>query len=509
MNYPFVKCLNPIKIQNPHTKEPLLVGCGKCEACRLQKSSMRSLKCKLESLSHKYTYFVTLTYSNEYVPLMKPVTSSVPSRITGKRLMQFVPACERIWSDMDSDVCECLTKCIEIDESSSVCEEIDYYGDAILAEVDMTLADYDILCKKCELGDSIPFLYKRDIQLFIKRLRKYLSSISNEKIRYYAVGEYGPVHFRPHYHLMLWFSDEQIAEKIHEAVSSSWKFGRIDVEKSRGQCSSYVAGYLNGSCRLPRVFKARKTQPFASHSQFLGEKILRYEKEKVYQMPVEDFISRSICFDGTNTNFSLWRSLKTAYYPRCPKFAMRTHAQRMYSYRTNEQASEICRETSPYRRAKEIVLNIITNYHEYCKYPVASYFARQYAINPYMGLTARLKAERQVYMELRTSELFLSFVCNSNNAVEQDTKLRMIEHFYSSCQLLGLKQQLHDINEFIHYDGFDEDDLLFFYDNKYFDEDKFKDMKLYRQFREQQLSRANESVKHKTLNDKNRIFEKI
>lgn len=43
-------------------------------------------------------------------------------------------------------------------------------------------------------------LVKRDLQLFIKRLRKAFSGV---KIRYFACGEYGEKFARPHYHLIL------------------------------------------------------------------------------------------------------------------------------------------------------------------------------------------------------------------------------------------------------------------------------------------------------------------
>ena len=43
-------------------------------------------------------------------------------------------------------------------------------------------------------------LRKRDFQLFMKRLRK---KYSDDRIRFYACGEYGSETFRPHYHAIL------------------------------------------------------------------------------------------------------------------------------------------------------------------------------------------------------------------------------------------------------------------------------------------------------------------
>ena len=55
------------------------------------------------------------------------------------------------------------------------------------------------------LGNLIPFLNYVDVQNYIKRLRKHLKTAlgSYETLHFYAVGEYGPVHFRPHYHILL------------------------------------------------------------------------------------------------------------------------------------------------------------------------------------------------------------------------------------------------------------------------------------------------------------------
>lgn len=50
-----------------------------------------------------------------------------------------------------------------------------------------------------EIGLRIGTLQKRDIQLFIKRLRKN----TGQKLRYYCAGEYGSQTLRPHYHMII------------------------------------------------------------------------------------------------------------------------------------------------------------------------------------------------------------------------------------------------------------------------------------------------------------------
>lgn len=470
--YPFTKCLNPLQIVNPHTRDVLKVPCGKCEACNNQKSSMRALKCKLESCANNYTLFVTLTYANEYVPLMYGYFNVKPDLMV-ERKIDFV----------DKE-----------------------YNDEIVCSIRLSLSQLTELQNKCNLGESLPYLRKRDLQLFMKRLRKNLTKYTDEKIRYYAVGEYGPVHFRPHYHLLIWFNQGETEAAIRKVIHKSWQFGRIDIQVPEGDCAKYVAGYINGFGNLPRVYKARSTKPFAVHSRYLGESVLKSEKEEVYKLSASDFVTRSINLNGTHTEFSLWRSLKTAFYPRCPKFALRTTSECYTSYRTYADVREWTREASAFKQAKIVVDAIVRNY-DVLHLPVLKYFASEYKIDPFIGRTHYEKALRQVYMELRTSQHFLHFVCDDiDNPYHQLQQVKMIEHFYEELDLLNLNQQCVDMNEFIKYDSDEIDDYLFFYDNTWFDANEFKQKKFFRRFQEKELNNASKNIKHKVLNDENLKF---
>lgn len=452
------------------------VPCGKCEACRMQKSSMQSLKCKLESLTHKHTFFVTLTYDAKHLPMMVAYSpDDMANRMKEKRHFYFFDVTNRTPEG------------------------------EILSECDMSFHELSMLQKKCNLGEELPYLSVRDLQLFMKRLRKNLSFISDEKIRYYAVGEYGPVHFRPHFHLMLWFSDEKIAEVLSENLHKAWPFGRIDSQESQGKSASYVAGYLNGFSYLPSVFKAGKIKPFSVHSFFLGEKFLKNTKEEVYKMPVKDFVTRCVNLDGINSKFSMWRTFKTAYFPRCPRYAQLSHSLRLYSYLTYGAASEIFGKISPLLQAKRIV-DLIKDNSPF-GYPVIDYFRDVYFITPYIGQSQYEKMVRQVYLELRISKHFLEFVCDGiDNPLHLINCVRMIEHFYDSCERLNLSHQVKLEDDFLKNDSYTLEELNFLYDNKPFDLEMLKNSKIYKQFREEQLLKAYNSVKHKTLNDQNKIF---
>lgn len=92
-------------------------------------------------------------------------------------------------------------------------------------------------------------LEPRELQLFIKRLRK---AISPRKVRFYACGEYGEKNARPHYHLSLFgMSGTSVVscgdEKRPgaEIIAGAWlPRGGVDVRPFEVGTAQYVAGYI-------------------------------------------------------------------------------------------------------------------------------------------------------------------------------------------------------------------------------------------------------------------------
>lgn len=79
-------------------------------------------------------------------------------------------------------------------------------------------------------------LVPRDLQLFLKRLRRN----SGESIRYFAVGEYGDLTWRPHYHLAMF----GVGAQHEEVISTSWGRGIVDVANLEFKSAQYIAGYV-------------------------------------------------------------------------------------------------------------------------------------------------------------------------------------------------------------------------------------------------------------------------
>lgn len=72
---------------------------------------------------------------------------------------------------------------------------------------------------------------------WLKRFRKALEP---DRIRYYAVGEYGDRSKRPHYHAVIYAPDRA---DIPDLVRSSWPLGLCDVQLAGPDSMAYVAGY--------------------------------------------------------------------------------------------------------------------------------------------------------------------------------------------------------------------------------------------------------------------------
>lgn len=80
-------------------------------------------------------------------------------------------------------------------------------------------------------------LCKRDLQLFLKLLRK---RIFPRLIRYYACGEYGTESLRPHYHLILF----GISPLEADLVQRCWPRGFTCTGTAEAKSMSYVAQYV-------------------------------------------------------------------------------------------------------------------------------------------------------------------------------------------------------------------------------------------------------------------------
>lgn len=95
-------------------------------------------------------------------------------------------------------------------------------------------------------------LCKRDLQLFNKRLRKHFS---DDKIRFFACGEYGESTARPHYHSIYFglhikdlqfFKMSKLGDKyfISDTLTRLWGKGHVLLAQVTWESAAYVARYV-------------------------------------------------------------------------------------------------------------------------------------------------------------------------------------------------------------------------------------------------------------------------
>ena len=75
-------------------------------------------------------------------------------------------------------------------------------------------------------------LYKRDLQLFMKRLRKHLEPL---KVRFFACGEYGDNTYRPHYHVILFGYDFRSDRRLYKLSNAGFPYYISERHRRRNQ----------------------------------------------------------------------------------------------------------------------------------------------------------------------------------------------------------------------------------------------------------------------------------
>lgn len=86
-----------------------------------------------------------------------------------------------------------------------------------------------------------PTLSKRDLQLWLKRLRKATRRTPTRNVRFFAAGEYGETRGRPHYHAIVYGLSERHAPLIEE----TWSKGYCKTVTVTPAAIAYVAGYTS------------------------------------------------------------------------------------------------------------------------------------------------------------------------------------------------------------------------------------------------------------------------
>lgn len=293
------RCQNPRTVVNKYTHEPVVVSCGHCPSCILRRSAVQTNLLTTYSAQFRYVYFVTLTYAPCFLPTLEV---SIIETCTDD--IADVPCVPNI-NDLDAgDPNTYLFGFRSVPRSASVklknsTVERVFKDPEIKFSYPMKSKDLLFILGKIkhDIPNRIPYVCNRDLDLFLKRLRSYYP---DEKLRYYAVSEYGPTSFRPHWHLLLFSNSERFSQTVLENVSKAWSYGRCDASLSRGFAAPYVASYVNSFVALPDFYTQmpKVVRPKSFHSIGFTESNLFPRKVRVAEIAeVADKCLNGVCVE--------------------------------------------------------------------------------------------------------------------------------------------------------------------------------------------------------------------
>ena len=290
---PFDTCFKPERIYNRHTHSIEYVSCGKCEACINKKGDYQSKMIDAEYKKHRFTLFFTLTYNNASIPCFKRFTDE-------NGFSRLIPI-GRIASD--DGYFSSLPWHPFVTDDGIKRKKLSFHRNINATECVEDSVFLPVIQNSNFDKDVFGVLCKQDLIRFFKRFRKRLDEEFKRephRISYYACGEYGPTTYRPHFHVLLFFDNEKIIEKLQTLIFESWgRFERLSgqgrnrftfrpfqafdrfqyksatnkngnlswVTGSGNAASRYVSSYVTGHSDLPKVLQLKAFRPFTLHSK--------------------------------------------------------------------------------------------------------------------------------------------------------------------------------------------------------------------------------------------------
>lgn len=294
------KCLSPITVY--HDGDKFVVPCGRCDACLLQKANDWSQRVGAEIENNHYSIFFTLTYDNFYVPKLRPY----PTNVDGV-----------------------------FEYRSNHPDNVRYDGKKDVLRTDDISFLYNLKrypLQHYAVGTDVSYCSKRDVQLWLKLLRKdlYEKFGKYNLFRYYVISEYGPTTFRSHLHGIIFCDEFSVSEALlRESLYSNWKMcDKALFDEHTHYCDSgcrgYVTEYITGVNRLPVLFREKQIRPFrlASKAPAIGFSI--FDKDEISEKISQSSIEYSRRIERVEQNFILHYPARfvRSLFPKCYRFRL-------------------------------------------------------------------------------------------------------------------------------------------------------------------------------------------
>lgn len=289
------RCQHPRTVVNKYTHEPVVVPCGHCPSCVLRRSAIQTNLLTTYSAQFRYIYFVTLTYAPCFLPTLEVSVIEICTDDIAD--VSCVPDINNLDANDDNTYLfgfRSVPRSASVKVKNSTVERV-FKDPEVKFSYPMKPKELLFILDKIKhnVPNRIPYVCNRDLDLFLKRLRSYYP---DEKLRYYAVSEYGPTSFRPHWHLLLFSNSERFSKTVCENVSKAWSYGRCDASLSRGFAAPYVASYVNSFVALPDFYTQmpKVVRPKSFHSIGFTESNLFPRKVQIAE--VDEVTNK--CLDG-------------------------------------------------------------------------------------------------------------------------------------------------------------------------------------------------------------------
>lgn len=318
---PLDYCLHPVRLVVDNQVQ--YVPCGKCDGCLLHSANEWSMRLGCEIESCPFPIFFTLTYSNDFLPVAKYV-STESDELGSYKIFTTL-------HDRNIRATLALNK-----------EKKSYQPIYKLRNEDFAFFKVPVLFSGINASnyfsdtEYFPYSSKKDFQLYLKLLRKQIyerfpeKSAEEKKIRYYGISEYGSTLLRPHIHAVLFCYDQEISEYLlNDGLYSCWSMCRADLFKQHAHlcdsgCRGYITQYLTCSSNLPPIYKDARIRPWRLASKNPAIGYSEFDKKKI----CEDVISGVIEF---SKNIS---RLNERYILKYPSQVVRGLFPKCYEYGT-------------------------------------------------------------------------------------------------------------------------------------------------------------------------------
>lgn len=183
-------------------------------------------------------------------------------------------------------------------------------------------------------------LNKRDIQTFMKRLRKE----SDRKLKYYVCGEYGSKRDRPHYHMIIFNADVEKIERAWSHYKAGLGFvpiGSIYVGQVNEASIGYTLKYMQKPGKIPKHPNDDRLKEFSLMSKGLGQ---NYITNNMIRWHNNDLLNRMYVPMKDGKKIAMPRYYKDKIYTETQKLLINNHLKIVMSDEQEKEELELIEE---------------------------------------------------------------------------------------------------------------------------------------------------------------------